>query len=366
MPEIYKGPINFAIKRVDSERGHVMTRELLHLSETNPLTLKILEQFSYGRKRFSDPRLNVVVGGVTFDNPVLVGAGWDKAGRAVRALHRLGFAGVEVGSVLENPQAGNDKPRQFVKERGVALNRLGFNSPGMEVVKENLKRYWSDEIPIGISIGNNKEVPAENAPIAHGFVAYYLYDQADYFVINVSSPNTPGLRELQDKGPLTDIVRAVNHAMDVRGTRKPLFVKIAPDLTNEAVDDVIEVVIDNELTGIIATNTTTSPEIKAKHGWGSEAGGLSGDDPDFRRMATEKVRHIYKEAGDRLTIIGIGGIKDAPTALDKISAGARMIQVVTGIRGEGPTVAGRITRGLVDFMEREGIKNIGDLVGQPL
>ncbi len=235
----------------------------------------------------------------------------------------------------------------------------------MEVVAHNLERYKGSGIPIGISLGKNKAVDAKDAPAAHALVARRLYADAAYFAINVSSPNTPGLRELQGKAPLTEIVQAVNAAMDEMGGRKPLFVKIDPELTDEAVDGVIQVVVDNHLAGIIATNSTINQDIKAKYGekWRNEAGGLSGDDADFRAMATAKVAHIYRETRGSIDIIGVGGVKDAQTALEKIKAGAKAIQVVTGIRGEGTTLPGRINRGIVDYMEKVGVKTIGELVG---
>ena len=364
---MFKEFIDPVLMRLDSETWHTRAREALHLAEANPFTLKLLEQFAYRHHRFTNERLNVVLlGGVELDNPVVVGAGWDKAGRAVKALYTLGFSGVEVGTVVAYPQEGNPKPRQFMLAPGVTLNRLGFNSPGMEAVAHNLERYKESGIPIGISLGKNKEVPIEDAPQAHATVAERMYDYAAYFAINVSSPNTPGLRALQDKKPLTDIVQAVNETMDRMGGRKPLFVKIAPELSRGAVDDVIDVVLDYGLTGIIATNTTIDPDIKARYGerWRNEAGGLSGDDADFRRMATEKVAHIYRETKGRIDIIGVGGVKDAQTALEKIKAGAKVVQVVAGIRGEGTALPGRINRGIVDYMEKEGIKNINELVGK--
>lgn len=363
---MFKEFISPALGRLDFETWHVRARETLHFAEINPFTLKLLEQFAYKRKRFKDERLKVLLGGVELDNPVMVGAGWDKQGRAVKALHTLGFSGVEVGSVLAYPQSGNPKPRQWMIGEGVALNRLGFNSPGMEVVAKNLEEYKGSGIPIGISIGKNKDIPDKAAAEMHALVTKKLYEHASYFVINVSSPNTPGLRNLQDKGPLTDIVQAVNGAMDEMGGRKPLFVKIAPDLTNDAVNDVIVVIADNGLTGIIATNTTIRSDLKANYGekWRNEAGGLSGDDEEFRKMATEKVAHIFKETGGKMEIIGVGGVKDTETALEKIKAGARTVQIVTGIRGEGTNLPGRINRGLVEYIEREGIRNIGELVGQ--
>jgi dihydroorotate dehydrogenase len=362
---MYKEIIRPILDRLDSETWHDIAREALHLAEVSSITLKILEKFAYEGRRFTDERLRVVLGNIEFDNPLVVGAGWDKTGRAVRGLWQLGFAGVEVGSVLANPQPGNPKPRQFMLSPGVALNWLGFNSPGMEVVAKNLDRYKGSDIPIGISIGKNRNVDLKGTPEAHAVIVKRLYEYAAYFAINVSSPNTPGLRRLQDKEPLTDIVQAVNEAMDEIGGRKPLFVKIAPDLVNEAIDDIIEVVIDNGLTGIIATNTTESPDIKAKYGeiWRNVEGGVSGDDEDFRQMATDKIAYIYREAGDRLEIIGVGGVKDTETALQKIRAGAKLLQIVTAIRSEGTTVAGRINKGLVEYMEKEGIRNLGEIVG---
>lgn len=365
MAEVYRDIISPTLDKLDSETWHTRARDALHVAESNAFTLKLLEKFADQRERFTDERLRVEIGGIELENPVMVGAGWDKAGKAVRALHALGFSGVEVGSVLALPQPGNPKPRQFMIGPGVALNRLGFNSPGVEVVAENLSRYKNSGIPIGVSLGKNKEVEPQDAPQAHAAVARRLYPDATYFVINVSSPNTPGLRALQDKGPLTDIAQAVNSTMNEMGGRKPTFVKIAPDLTNEAVNDVIKVVADNGLTGIIATNTTIRPDLKAKYGekWKDEAGGLSGNDPEFRRMATEKVAHIYRETNGHMEIIGIGGVDSAETALEKIEAGARVVQLVTGIREVGPSLPGKISRGIVSFMEHEGINNLSEIVG---
>jgi dihydroorotate dehydrogenase len=362
---MYKEFIDPVLMKLDSETWHTRATAALHLAEATPFTLKLLELFADHHQRFSDERLHVHLGGTRFENPVIVGAGWDKAGHAVKALYTLGFAGVEVGTVVVHAQPGNPKPRQFMLAPGVTLNRLGFNSPGMEVVAHNLKKYQGSGIPIGISLGKNKEVAAKDAPEAHARVAQTLYTYATYFAINVSSPNTPGLRDLQDKGPLTDIVQAVKASMENRGGKKPLFVKIAPELSLTAVDDVIDVVVHQGLTGIIASNTTTNPAIKARYGaqWANQAGGLSGDDPCYRQMATRQITHIYRETKGRIDIIGVGGVKDAQTALEKIKAGAKAVQVVTAIRGEGTALPGRINRGIVSYMEKAGIKHIGELIG---
>jgi len=266
---------------------------------------------------------------------------------------------------------------------GVAINRLGFNSPGMEAVAHVLEQYKGKDLPIGISLGQNKEVTVENAPQAHARVLDRLYEYGKYFVINVSSPNTPGLRGLQSKKPLTDIVRAVLKEMKKHGGLKPLFVKIAPDMDTQAIDDVIDVIETTGIAGIIATNTTVNTEYKGRYSiedprltrmdesgkkrtWADEMGGLSGDDANFRKMSTEIIRYIYKKTRQRkmkITIIGVGGIKDAKTALEKITAGASLVQVVTGIRGEGPGVAGQINKGIAQEMERLGLERFEDLVG---
>ncbi len=312
-----------------------------------------------------DERLKVVVDNIKFDNPLLMGAGWDKAGKSVLALYALGFSSVEVGSVTAYPQPGNPKPRQFMIGPGVALNRLGFNNPGMEQMAKNLDRYKNHGIPIGISVGKNKEVTQNEAPEAHAKVVRRLYEYASYFVLNVSSPNTPELRKLQGKDLLTDNVQAINEVMNEKGGIKPTFVKIAPDLTNEEIDDVIRVVIDNGLTGIIAVNTTVRPDLKAKYGekWRNEPGGLSGKDAEYRKMATEKVAHIYRETNGEIIIIGVGGCFDTSSTLEKIMAGATLVQFVTAMRSEGPTLPGRINSGLVDFMEQEGIKSLDEIRG---
>lgn len=362
---MYKELITPLLGKLDSETWHVRARDALHFAETTPSTLKLLEKFAYKGKRFSDESLHIAVSGIEFDNPLIVGAGWDKAGKAVRGLYTLGFAGVEVGTVTAFPQNGNPKPRQFMLAPGVALNRLGFNNPGMEAVALNLERYRKSAIPIGISLGKNKDVPISAAPEAHAAVAKRLYYHAAYFAINVSSPNTPGLRSLQAKAPLTDIVQAVNAVMESIGGRKPLFVKIAPELNDHSLDEVIEVVIENGLAGIIATNTTTSAELKAQYGelWRNEEGGLSGDNADFRGMTIQKIAHIYRQTAGKIDIMGVGGVKDTQTALEKIKAGAKVVQVVTGIRGEGTTLAGRITRGISDYMKSTGVKSVNELVG---
>lgn len=362
---MYKEIIQPILNKCDSETFHDLARESIHLAELSPITLKILEFFGDGHTRFKDPKLKTTIGNLELDNPLIVGAGWDKKGRAVQGLWHLGFGSVEVGSVLEYGQPGSDKPRLFMVSPGVAINWLGFNSPGMDIVAKNLDRYKHTTIPIGISLGLNKEVEHKDAPRAYSTVTKRMYEYAGYFAINVSSPNTHGLRKLQDKEHIVHLITAVNHAMDECGARKPLFVKIAPDLTYEAIDELLQVSIDNSVTGIIASNTTINTDLKGKYGarWKNSPGGLSGSDEDYQKMTTEIISHIYKQAGDKLDIIGVGGINNTESAIEKIKAGAKALQLVTAIRGEGPAVAGRITRGIASYLDQENISSINDLVG---
>lgn len=321
---------------------------------------------SGGPRSVRDERLAVTVAGVRFENPLIVGAGWDKTARAVRALRSIGFAGVEVGSVVSGPQPGNPRPRQFMVTPEVCVNSLGLNSPGMDVVFRNLSRYGKLNFPVGVNIGINSDVGPRDAPRAYASVAAKFRDSADYFAVNVSSPNTPGLRKLQNAGDLESIIRAVRESLRTpEGKEKPLFVKISPDLSPEAIDDVVGVVADSGISGIIATNTTASRALKGGYGekWKDVPGGLSGADPGYRELSTSVISHIYRTTGGKVEIIGSGGVSDASSALEKIAAGARAVQVVTGLRGEGLSVANSINRGILRFMEKNGVASVGEITG---
>jgi dihydroorotate dehydrogenase len=363
------------IDKVDSEKGHDYAKRLLALAETNLPMRKLLEYIcSRGEGRISDERMNVEIEGIKFDNPIMIGAGWDKKGEALWAEWLMGFAATEVGSVLEKPQYGNPKPRQWhlknpEGEGGVSFNRLGFNSPGQEVVAKNLERYTNNvflNFPIGISVGKNKEVSQEGAPQAHAAVIKKMYSFASYFTINVSSPNTPGLRQLQYKGPLQEIVKASIEAMEECGGRKPLFIKIAPDMTFDAILDVLGVVEEFGLTGVVATNTTNNPDIKKIIGekWGSEMGGLSGNLEEYRQMVLNIISFIFKETKGKKVIIGSGGVSTAQDAINMLRAGASMVQVVSAIRGVGPTVAHDLQKGIINELDKVGAKSVKDIVGE--
>lgn len=322
---------------------------------------EMLFEFITGGERIQDVRLNTTVAEINFENPVMVGAGWDKKGWAVDGLYELGFAGTEVGSVLVHSQDGNLRPRMWYSD-GVGFNRLGFNSRGMEKVAWNLENQNRLGI-IGISLGKNKLTPDEHAPWAHAAVADRLYEYADYFAINVASPNTPGLRNLLNPKPLTDIVQAVQSVLASKGN-KPLFIKTTVDLAIEDLDSVLQVCIDQSVDGIIDTNTTIEAEIKEKYGWGGQMGGVSGDDVQYRAKATERMKHITRQTRSTgLQRIGVGAINDAESAIERIEAGAQVIQVVTGIRQTWGRVAQNINRGLLERVERDGLNNISEIVG---
>ncbi len=349
-----------------SEETQHLVKTFLRLCESSGSIAKAPFQLFNGRP-LKDPRLHVDLAGIKFENPVTVGAGWDKDGDLIRALCWMGFAGVEVGTVTENPQPGNPKPRQFVIGPGVVINWLGFNGPGMEVVAKNLEHYKNDPIVIGLNVGKNKEVTPEDAPEKHAVVVRRLAQYARYVTINLSSPNTPGLRSLLAKNHLAEIVRSVQDALkETNQADKPLFVKISPDMSIEDLDDVIEVCTSLGVTGITASNTTIREDLKVKYGerWRTQPGGLSGNDDAFRMMVNEQIRHIRKQAGSSLLIIGVGGVDSPQSALEKILAGASLVQVVAGIRGRGPAVAHKINSGLLAWIEKEGVKNLNELVGQ--
>ncbi|HSX18270.1 MAG TPA: dihydroorotate dehydrogenase (quinone) [Candidatus Saccharimonadales bacterium] len=319
-----------------------------------------------GGERVESPRLHTMVTGIDFEGPVMVGAGWDKKGWAVDGLYKLGFSGTEVGSVLIFPQYGNPKPRLFTDDasHSVGLNRLGFNSVGVEAVASNLEGQERLGV-LGISLGKNKLLADEYAPWAHAEVAKRLYKYADYLVINVSSPNTPGLRSLLNSGPIREIIQAVNEVrFDHELGAIPMYVKLTVDLPIGDVDDVLEVCVDEDVDGIIDTNTTIDKELKAKYGWAEQMGGLSGNDPEFRRRATERMKYITRATkGTGLQRIGVGGINNTDSAIERIEAGAQIVQVVTGIRQHKGRIAREINLGILEYLDKTGAKSVEDIVG---
>lgn len=284
--------------------------------------------------------------GLTFKNPVGLAAGFDKDAKLFNELGYCGFSFVEVGTVTPLPQEGNPKKRLFRLPKDEALiNRMGFNNGGVDAMIEKLKGRKTDII-IGGNIGKNKVTPNEDAINDYLICFTKLFDYVDYFVVNVSSPNTPNLRDLQEKEPLTKLLQRLMDENATKPAQKPILLKIAPDLTNEQLDDIIEIVETTKIAGVIATNTTISRAgLKTPNVEEIGMGGLSGK--PLTNRSTEVIRYLYEKSGKQLNIIGVGGIHSAADAKEKLEAGAKLIQLYTGFVYEGPKLVKRINKELI-------------------
>ena len=298
----------------------------------------------------NDTRLEREVFGLKFKNPVGLAAGFDKNAEVISEMANLGFGFVEVGTVTPLPQPGNPKPRMFRLPKDSALiNRMGFNNLGVDVAAAKIAAYRKNAsakqkgVIIGGNIGKNKVTPNEDAVSDYIKCFDKLFDVVDYFVVNVSSPNTPGLRELQEKGPLLQILATLQQRNNKNGTSRPILLKIAPDLTNEQLDDIVEIVQTAGIAGVIATNTTISREgLLSPEKLKNETGGLSGKPLTSR--STEVITYLHKKSNDSFPIIGVGGIHSAEDAIEKLNAGASLVQLYTGFIYEGPGLIKRINK----------------------
>jgi dihydroorotate dehydrogenase len=296
---------------------------------------------------FEDRRLRQTVFGIEFPNPVGLAAGYDKNALGLQLWPALGFGFAEIGSVTEHAQSGTDRPRLFrqVRQRSL-INRMGFNNDGAESIVARFP-LPPHRIPVGINVGKNRDVDLARAGESYAATIRAFRGRADFFVINISSPNTPGLRKLQDKDLLDALLAQILEVI-------PILLKIAPDLTFDQIDDVVALIEKNKLAGIVATNTTID------HPTPSE-GGLSG--APLRARATECIRHIRRQTHGRLPIVGVGGIFTAEDAYEKIRAGASLVEVWTGMIYEGPSIVRNINRGLLRLLERDGFGSMADAVG---
>ncbi len=344
----------------DSERAHNKAVHALALISRDELLLNCVT------KMFGAPELPTEVFGLNFPNPVGLAAGMDKHAAAVPGWAALGFGHVELGGVTWHAQPGNPPPRMFraIPDEAV-INRMGFNNSGAEAVAEKLRGWktsgcWPAH-PVGINLGKSKITPLNQAAEDYANSFRVLRDLADFFVVNVSSPNTPNLRQLQDKAALDEIFAALQSQ---NSTGKPILVKVAPDLTFEALDEILKLVGPRQIAGIVATNTTISrPQTNdaALQKIYTETGGLSGK--PLRARSTEVVRHLYQQTNGKLPIIGVGGIFSADDAWEKITAGASLVQVYTGLVYEGPGLAKKIVRGLNEKLAANGFRKLSDAVG---
>ncbi|MAO09181.1 MAG: dihydroorotate dehydrogenase (quinone) [Alteromonas sp.] len=293
--------------------------------------------------KVNDPKLERTVFGLTFPNPVGLAAGFDKDAKLYKELSNLGFGFVEIGTVTPKPQPGNPKKRLFRLQKDSAIiNRMGFNNGGVEAAAERLKK--NNGVLIGGNIGKNKVTPNEEAVNDYLSCFETLFPYVDYFVVNVSSPNTPNLRELQDKEPLTKLLKTLKGANAKKEAPKPILLKIAPDLTDSQLLDIIDIVSETRIDGVIATNTTISREGLASANK-EETGGLSGK--PLKNRSTEVIRFLSEKSHQAFPIIGVGGIHSEADALEKLEAGASLVQLYTGFIYEGPALIKRINKAIL-------------------
>lgn len=328
----------------DAERIHHFVFNLLKIKGHLPGFKTILHTL-YTVK---NPSLNKQIFGLSFENPVGLAAGFDKDAKLIDELAAFGFGFIEIGTLTPRSQPGNDKPRLFRLPADQALiNRMGFNNGGVDEAVSRLKKRTSKVI-VGGNIGKNKVTPNAEALSDYIYCINALYDHVDYFVVNVSSPNTPGLRELQEKEPLRNLLLGVKSTIQSKPKYKPVLLKIAPDLTQTQLNDIVEILTDTQLDGVIATNTTidrsnlsTSADRVEKIG----AGGLSGK--PLTHKSNEVIRYLREKLGKNFPIIGVGGIMNEDDAVEKLKAGADLIQLYTGFVYEGPGFVKRINKRLL-------------------
>jgi len=309
-----------------------------------------------------DPILATTVWGRTFANPLGLAAGFDKNAEVPDAALALGFGFAEVGGVTPRPQSGNPPPRLFRLEADRAvINRMGFNNEGLSVVLDRLARRDRKRGPVGVNLGKNKDSP--DAAADYAALAGRLALHADFLVVNVSSPNTPGLRALQHVDSLIAIVRAARTARDnaVIGATPPLLIKIAPDLDSSEISDIARVALDEKIDGMVISNTTVSRPGPLSSALREESGGLSGA-PLFE-VSTRLLRRMYELTGGRIPLIGVGGIGGGADAYAKIRAGASLVQLYTALVFEGPGLIGRTKHELAVLLKRDGFKSVAEAVG---
>jgi dihydroorotate dehydrogenase len=340
---MYKFIIQPLLFKIDAEKAHYLTFDLIKFLFKIPFVSQIFRAIYH----YEHPNLEREVFGLKFKNPVGLAAGFDKNAVMIDEFANLGFGFIEIGTLTPKGQPGNDKPRLFrLKPDHAIINRMGFNNEGVEVAIEQLKKRKSD-ILIGGNIGKNKVTPNENAVDDYLICFHELFNFVDYFVVNVSSPNTPNLRELQEKEPLKNLLQTLQNENMKKVNPKPILLKIAPDLTNSQLDDIVEIIQETKIAGVIATNTTISREgLKSDENLVKEMGGLSGK--PVTKRSTEVIRYLSKKSNKSFPIIGVGGIHTPEDAIEKLEAGASLVQIYTGFIYEGPALASRINRALVN------------------
>jgi len=345
-----------------ADAAYALVRPLVHASDgeaAHDLTLAALQPLPRARRALTSPALATELAGLAFPNPVGLAPGFDKDARVAHAMPHFGFGFVEVGTLTPLPQAGNPRPRLFrlVEDRAI-VNRMGFNNGGQAAAAGRIAglRRHGLPVPLGINIGANKDSADRIADYAKGAAA--MAPLADYLAVNISSPNTPGLRALQDKGALEALLDGVAAAQGTAA--KPVFLKVAPDLEPTDIDDIVTVAVDKGLAAIIVSNTTIArPPLASRHA--DEAGGLSG--APLAALALQRLRDFRAASGGRVPLIAVGGIATPEQAWDRIRAGASLVQLYSAMVYEGPGLAARIARGLERLAARDGFVKASDAVG---
>jgi len=335
---------------LDPEVAHDLAIKSLKL---NPLPGKMFEVED-------EQMLKIELLGKNFPNPIGLAAGFDKSAEAYNSLLRLGFGFVEVGTVTPLKQFGNPTPRIFRLEADHALiNRLGFNNDGMEAIKSRIISHKKKGI-LGINIGPNKETKDQKNDFCLGLKNFF--DIADYITVNISSPNTEGLRDFHDQEKLIDLMVALNKIKKDNGTNIPLLLKISPDINNSHIPEIADAAIKNNISAIILTNTTNGNRDNLTSELKREEGGLSGD--PLRQISTNMIKKFYKELNSKIPIIGVGGVNSGKSAYEKIIAGASLLQLYTSFIYRGPSAAKDIKKELIQILKAEGVKNIEEAVGK--
>ncbi|MFI7439461.1 quinone-dependent dihydroorotate dehydrogenase [Nonomuraea indica] len=339
------------LRRFDAEAVHHLTVRALALLSALPLVKRLLHRSLAPH----DPALRVSAFGVHFPGPLGLAAGFDKDAACAEGVAALGFGHVEVGTITAHAQPGNPRPRLFrLVGRRAVINRMGFNNAGAAAAARRLRRTRGVPVVVGVNIGKTKVVPEQEAVADYVAAAKELAPLADYLVVNVSSPNTPGLRDLQAVSKLRPLLAAVKDVADGTPRRTPLLVKIAPDLADEDVDAVADLALELGLDGIIATNTTIRHE--------GETGGLSGR--PLKGRSLEVLRRLRARVGDRLTLVSVGGVEDVDDVWERLLAGATLVQGYTGWVYGGPLWASRIHRQLSRRVRRHGFASIIEVIGR--
>ena len=329
------------------------------------LTIKSLKFNYFPSKMFEvedEQILNIELLGKNFPNPIGLAAGFDKSAEVYNSTLKLGFGFVEIGTVTPLKQLGNPKPRIFrLEDDGALINRLGFNNDGVDIIRSRIKAEKRKGI-LGINIGPNKNTKDQKNDFCLGLKNFF--DLADYITLNISSPNTDGLRDFHEEQKLKDLLLMLNKIKKENKTNIPLLIKISPDISDDYIPDITDIALKNDISGLILTNTTISHRDKLINKFKKEEGGLSGE--PLQQISTNIIKKFYKQLNGKIPIIGVGGINSGKSAYEKIIAGASLLQLYTGLVYKGPSLVKNIKKELIQILKEDGLNNIKEAIGKSL